>query len=78
MSLTLHRKVHEGLTTCPLCGTVSSKVAHLRRHLEAVHRLLPDQIHQLVPIRRTPRLVPSDATEAETGFQQAELDDMSV
>ncbi|XP_043209401.1 zinc finger protein 616-like [Amphibalanus amphitrite] len=60
MSLTLHRKVHEGLTICPLCGTVSSKV-HLRRHLENVHRLEQEQIYRLVPSRLSPLVAGSGA-----------------
>ncbi|XP_037083919.1 zinc finger protein 83-like [Pollicipes pollicipes] len=48
-SLALHKKVHEGLTTCVICGKVSSKVANLRRHLENSHKLSQEEIRRLVP-----------------------------
>ncbi|KAF0303253.1 Broad-complex core protein isoforms 1/2/3/4/5 [Amphibalanus amphitrite] len=72
MSLTLHRKVHEGLTICPLCGTVSSKVSHLRRHLENVHRLEQEQIYRLVPSVRA-RSLPQALAGVDTGHGDGEI-----
>ncbi|XP_043226462.1 longitudinals lacking protein, isoforms H/M/V-like isoform X5 [Amphibalanus amphitrite] len=72
MSLTLHRKVHEGLTICPLCGTVSSKVSHLRRHLENVHRLEQEQIYRLVPSVRA-RSLPQAPAGVDTGHGDGEI-----
>ena len=43
--------MHAGLTTCPLCGKVASKVEHLRRHLENVHKLTQEDIRSIVPTR---------------------------
>ncbi|KAF0288325.1 Zinc finger protein 596 [Amphibalanus amphitrite] len=74
MSLTLHRKVHEGLTICPLCGTVSSKVSHLRRHLENVHRLEQEQIYRLVPSVRA-RSLPQALAGVDTGHGDGEIAD---
>ncbi|XP_043199695.1 protein bric-a-brac 1-like isoform X4 [Amphibalanus amphitrite] len=51
-SLALHRKVHQGLTRCPVCGKVSSKVANLRRHLERSHRMSAEDIGRIVPKSR--------------------------
>ena len=42
-------KVHQGLTTCRICGKVLSIVAHLRSHMVQVHKLGPEQVRQLVP-----------------------------
>ncbi|XP_037072218.1 zinc finger protein 586-like [Pollicipes pollicipes] len=56
VSMTLHRKVHEGVTRCTLCGRVCSKVAHLRTHLHRVHKLSGPEVRRLVPTR--PRSVP--------------------
>ncbi|XP_037094054.1 zinc finger and BTB domain-containing protein 49-like [Pollicipes pollicipes] len=50
-SLSLHMKVHEGLTVCVVCGKVSSKVADLRKHLKMVHKLPQEDIDQIVPKR---------------------------
>ncbi|XP_037094517.1 zinc finger protein 646-like [Pollicipes pollicipes] len=49
VSLGLHKKVHEGLTTCALCGKVLNKVADLRAHLRQVHRLSKDDVKKIVP-----------------------------
>ena len=68
MSLTLHRKVHEGLTTCSVCGAVCSKVAHLRRHLETVHRMPPQRVRQLAP---NVRLRNADLQQQVYGTPQA-------
>ena len=57
-SLVLHRKVHEGLTTCSICGSVSSRVAHLRAHLRIVHKLTREEIMMLVPLTRWRRSTP--------------------
>ncbi|XP_043204438.1 protein bric-a-brac 2-like isoform X2 [Amphibalanus amphitrite] len=50
-SLEYHKKMHAGLTTCALCGKVTSKVEHLRRHLEHVHKLTQQDIRSIVPTR---------------------------
>ncbi|XP_037083918.1 protein bric-a-brac 2-like [Pollicipes pollicipes] len=52
VSLGLHKKVHEGLTTCALCGKVLNKVADLRAHLRQVHRLSKDDVKKIVPHRK--------------------------
>ncbi|KAF0288542.1 Zinc finger protein 83 [Amphibalanus amphitrite] len=49
LSLEHHRKVHEGLTKCPICGVIASRVGHLRRHIQMVHRLPAEQVYTLVP-----------------------------
>ena len=56
LSLHLHMQVHEGLTKCPLCGKIASRISHLRRHIQRVHRLTSDEAWSLVPSRfhRTP------------------------
>ncbi|XP_037084186.1 transcriptional repressor scratch 1-like [Pollicipes pollicipes] len=54
-SLEYHKKMHAGLTTCVLCGKVSSKVEHLRRHLENVHKLSQEDIRSIVPTRNRAR-----------------------
>ena len=51
-SLALHRKVHEGLTTCSICGSVTNRVADLRAHLRSVHKLTREEIKILVPVTR--------------------------
>lgn len=51
-SLLHHRKKHEGLTTCQLCGKVCCIVAELRRHLIVAHSLSPQDIRRLVPSQR--------------------------
>ena len=38
-SLLLHKKLHEGRTTCSLCGSVYGRVSILRNHLQRVHNL---------------------------------------
>ncbi|XP_043225119.1 broad-complex core protein isoforms 1/2/3/4/5-like isoform X3 [Amphibalanus amphitrite] len=48
-ALTHHLKVHQGLTTCRLCGKVLCIVSHLRRHLAQAHNLGPEQIRLLAP-----------------------------
>ncbi|KAF0307713.1 hypothetical protein FJT64_002239 [Amphibalanus amphitrite] len=54
-SLEYHKKMHAGLTTCALCGKVTSKVEHLRRHLEHVHKLTQQDIRSIVPTRNKAR-----------------------
>ncbi|XP_037071324.1 zinc finger protein 77-like [Pollicipes pollicipes] len=51
-SLTDHVKKHRGMTTCPMCGKVGSTVKALRRHLQLVHSLSREAVHQIVPTRR--------------------------
>ena len=55
VSLGLHKKVHQGLTTCALCGKVLNKVADLREHLRMVHKLDKEQVMLIVPSKRLPR-----------------------
>ncbi|XP_037094813.1 zinc finger protein 131-like [Pollicipes pollicipes] len=55
-ALTHHMKMHEGLTTCRLCGKVLCIVAHLRRHLQTAHQLAPEAVRQLVPTASKGRL----------------------
>ena len=43
--------MHSGVTTCALCGRVSSRVADLRTHLRVVHKLSHQEIRTLVPTR---------------------------
>ncbi|XP_037083917.1 zinc finger protein 792-like [Pollicipes pollicipes] len=68
-SLALHKKVHEGLTTCVICGKVSSKVANLRRHLENSHKLSQEEIRTVRSLRRHLRDVhrlPADEVRRNT------------
>ena len=57
-SLEYHKKMHAGLTTCALCGKVASKVEHLRRHLENVHKLTQEDIRSIVPTRHRSKGLP--------------------
>jgi len=41
-SLTHHMRSHTGQTSCPVCGKVLSRIAHLKRHMEKIH---PDSIN---------------------------------
>ena len=50
-SLNDHRKMHEGRTSCHLCGKVATKVADLRAHLFLVHKLSREDVRSLVPTR---------------------------
>ncbi|XP_043199694.1 protein bric-a-brac 2-like isoform X3 [Amphibalanus amphitrite] len=51
-SLMLHRKVHQGLTTCPICGSVNNRVADLRSHMRTVHKLTREEVKAMVPSDR--------------------------
>lgn len=53
ISLKHHMAQHRGLTTCPICGHVSSRIGNLRVHLRRVHLLMHEQIEFLVP-RKVP------------------------
>ena len=44
-----HMDVHQGRTTCHICGKVLCIVRHLRRHLAQDHHLGPEEVLQLVP-----------------------------
>ncbi|XP_037083922.1 zinc finger protein 77-like [Pollicipes pollicipes] len=48
-SLKLHRKAHEGRTTCPVCGRTLSVVASLRAHMQSVHGMSEEHVRRLVP-----------------------------
>ena len=49
-SLVAHAKVHAGVTTCHVCGAVSSNVQNLRQHLETVHRLKRDHVRAITRV----------------------------
>ena len=51
-SLILHRKVHQGLTTCCICGSVTNRVADLRAHLCNVHKFTKAEAKTMVPSTR--------------------------
>ena len=51
-SLVLHRKAHEGLTTCSICSNVFNRVPDLRTHLRTVHKLTKEEVKMLVPVTR--------------------------
>ncbi|XP_037094580.1 zinc finger protein 181-like [Pollicipes pollicipes] len=55
-SLNHHKKKHEGLTTCYMCGKVCCIVAELRRHLELVHGLTQEEVRRIVPTKPKERL----------------------
>lgn len=48
----MHRKMHEGKTTCPLCMRVYSKVSNLRHHMRVGHHLTQMEVHAMVPTLR--------------------------
>ncbi len=36
-SLQMHRKVHTGETTCPICNKVMNRTSDIKRHIQMVH-----------------------------------------
>ena len=48
-SLTHHRKLHEGRTTCPICLLMLNRVSDLRRHMYRIHQLDRSQVAALLP-----------------------------
>ena len=49
-SLVAHSKVHSGVTTCHVCGAVSSNVQNLRQHLESVHRMSREHVRSITRV----------------------------
>ena len=47
-----HQQQHRGLTCCPLCGKIMSKVNNLRQHMAKVHKLTPEEVLKAVPDMR--------------------------
>ncbi|XP_037072208.1 gastrula zinc finger protein xFG20-1-like [Pollicipes pollicipes] len=70
ISLKLHRKAHEGLTTCQLCGRTLSMVASLRAHLRTVHALSVEEVHRLVPT--LPRMVRYSCDQCDRSYKYKE------
>lgn len=74
VALSLHMPKHRGLTTCPLCGLVSSRVSNLRSHLVRVHHLSEAEMECFVPRRntwaQTAQRAAFSESSATSGFQQ--------
>lgn len=60
-------KKHEGLTVCPLCGGVYSRVDNLRKHMESLHQLTPEYVRKLIPTRA--RTMTRTRNDSEFHFQ---------
>ncbi|XP_037083124.1 protein tramtrack, beta isoform-like [Pollicipes pollicipes] len=52
-SLAHHRKLHQGLTTCRICGTSASNVYNLRQHLKKIHGASVEHVRRLTDVQRT-------------------------